>query len=193
VGSHSQQRQPPTWPPTPPPPPPSAESEYQPPVQQLVLDRPDAAPAELAAALPSDVDSAPVTPPSPLSSLSPSSPPRPPGPPVIPLSARFDFDGGAGTYLGTAVAAFLVTVFTLGICLPWAICMRYGWRTKHTLVDGYRLEFTGRAVALFGQWIKWWLLCVVTLGIYSFWVVPRLTGWITEHQQFNLAAEPTSV
>jgi uncharacterized membrane protein YjgN (DUF898 family) len=63
--------------------------------------------------------------------------------------------------------------------------MRYRWRVKHTLVDGYRLEFTGSAVALFGQWIKWWLLCVVTIGVYSFWVVPRLTRWITEHQRFD--------
>lgn len=107
---------------------------------------------------------------------------------AIPLTARFEFDGGAATYVGTAIAAFLVTVLTLGICLPWGLCMRYRWRTKHTLIDGYRLRFTGRAIGLFGQWIKWWLLIFITIGIYSFWIVPRLTRWITRHQEFDLTA-----
>jgi uncharacterized membrane protein YjgN (DUF898 family) len=108
--------------------------------------------------------------------------------PVVPLNARFEFDGGAATYVGTAIASFLVTVLTLGICLPWALCMRYRWRTKHTLISGYRLRFTGRALGLFGQWLKWWFFVFITLGIYSFWVVPRLTRWITRHQQFDLTA-----
>jgi uncharacterized membrane protein YjgN (DUF898 family) len=114
--------------------------------------------------------------------------PAGPESPVIPLTARFEFDGGAATYIGTGILAFLITVFTLGICFPWALCMRYRWRTKHTLINGYRLRFTGRAIGLFGQWIKWLLLMLVTLGIYSFWVVPRLTRWITRHQQFDMTA-----
>jgi uncharacterized membrane protein YjgN (DUF898 family) len=70
--------------------------------------------------------------------------------------------------------------------------MRYGWRTKHTLIDGHRLRFTGRAIGLFGQWMKWLLLIIVTLGIYSFWVVPRLTSWITRHQQFEMPTAPVT-
>src|SRR5882762_1349401 len=112
----------------------------------------------------------------------------PASPPVIPLTARFEFDGGAATYVGTAIAGFLVTVFTLGICAPWAIVMRYRWRTKHTLIDGYRLRFTGSAWGLFGHWLKWWLFMLLTLGIYGFWVVPRLTRWITRHQAFDMSA-----
>lgn len=97
----------------------------------------------------------------------------------------FAFDGGAGTYIGTAIAGFLVTVLTLGICYPWAVVMRYRWRTKHTYINGHRLRFTGTAIGLFGQWVKWWLLCIITIGIYSFWIVPRLTKWIVEHQEFD--------
>ncbi len=104
-----------------------------------------------------------------------------PGVPVRP----FAFDGGAGTYLGTAIAGFFVTVFTLGICYPWAVVMRYRWRTKHTYINGHRLRFTGSAIGLFGNWIKWWLLCIITIGVYIFWVVPRLTKWIVEHQEFD--------
>lgn len=111
--------------------------------------------------------------------------------PQAPVAAQsvpvrpFAFDGGAGTFLGTALAGFFVTVLTLGICLPWAIVMRYRWQTKHTYVNGHRLAFTGSAIALFGNWIKWWLLSVVTVGIYLLWVIPRLTKWIVEHQEFD--------
>lgn len=106
-------------------------------------------------------------------------------PPIAPVYRQFVFDGGAATYLGTSIAALLVTVLTMGICAPWGMVMRYRWRTKHTYINGHRLRFTGSAAALFGSWIGWWLLCIVTLGIYSFWVVPRLTRWIVEHQEFD--------
>ena len=97
----------------------------------------------------------------------------------------YRFDGGAGTYLGVRLGGYLITVFTLGICYPWAVVMTYRWQAKHTYLNGRRLRFTGTAPALFGQWIKWFLLIIVTLGIYSFWVGPKLTKWIVEHQEFD--------
>lgn len=114
-------------------------------------------------------------------------------PPIIPLSARFEFDGGAGTFLGTGILAWLITVLTLGLGLPWAICVYYSWRTKHTIIDGYRLRFAGSGGRLFGNWIKWWFFCIITLGIYSFWVVPRLVRWITRNQQFDMSAPRSAV
>lgn len=99
-------------------------------------------------------------------------------------SGRFEFDGGAGSYIGISIGAFFLTLITLGIAIPWAICMRYRWRSQHTIIDGRRVRFTGTGGGLFGSWIKWWLLCIITLGIYSFWVVPRLTKWIVEHQTY---------
>lgn len=116
-------------------------------------------------------------------------------PPPPPIRA-FAFDGGAATYLGTALGGFFVTVLTLGICYPWSVVMRYRWRTKHTIINGHRLRFTGNSAALFAQWIKWWFLIVITLGIYSFWVGPRLTRWIVEHQEFDPATvspQPSTV
>ena len=107
-------------------------------------------------------------------------------------SNAFTFDGGAGTYVGTAILAFLITVFTLGICTPFAVVLRQRWRAKHTYVNGHRLVFVGSAWALFGNWIKWLLLIIVTLGIYSFWVVPRLTKWVVENTDFDPAFIPSS-
>lgn len=97
----------------------------------------------------------------------------------------FGFDGGAGSWLGVCIGAFFVTVFTLGICYPWAVVMTYRWQCKHTYINGQRLRFTGSAVGLFGNWIKWLLLTIVTLGIYSFWVYPRMMKWIVEHQELD--------
>lgn len=100
-------------------------------------------------------------------------------------SKNFVFDGGAGTYVGTCILAFLVTVCTLGIAYPYALVLKQRWIAKHTYVKGFQLKFTGTGVGLFGQWIKWFLLCVITLGIYGFWVAPRLRRWIVEHTDFS--------
>jgi uncharacterized membrane protein YjgN (DUF898 family) len=103
-------------------------------------------------------------------------------------SKRFQFDGGAATYVGTGVLAFLVIVCTLGICTPFALVLQQRWRAKHTFIDGQRLVFRGSAIGLFGHFIKWWLLCAITLGVYTFWVVPRLIRWTVENTDFEQAA-----
>jgi uncharacterized membrane protein YjgN (DUF898 family) len=100
---------------------------------------------------------------------------------------RFQFDAGAGTYVGTALLAYLVTLITLGICYPFAIVLMQRWRAKHSYIDGRRLIFTGSALGLFGNWIKWLFLCIITVGIYSFWVVPRVVRWTWEHTDFDPA------
>ena len=105
-------------------------------------------------------------------------------------SRRFTFDGGAATYLGTAVLGVLITVCTLGICYPFALVLRERWRAKHSYIDGYRLTFTGSAIGLFGNWIKWWLLSVITFGIYLFWVGPRIQRWKWEHTSFDNSQPP---
>jgi hypothetical protein len=87
-------------------------------------------------------------------------------------NGRFTFDGGAATYVGTALLGVLITVVTLGICYPFALVLKERWRAKHSYIDGHRLVFTGSAIGLFGLWIKWFLLSVVTLGIYLFWDRP---------------------
>lgn len=108
-------------------------------------------------------------------------------------SGRFVFNGGAANYLGTALLAFAVTVFTLGICYPFGVVLMERWRAKHSYIDGQQLVFTGSAVGLFGNWLKWWFFLLITLGIYSFWLVPRITQWRWEHRDFAAsAAIPTA-
>jgi uncharacterized membrane protein YjgN (DUF898 family) len=100
-------------------------------------------------------------------------------------SKRFTFDGGAATYLGTAILGLLITVLTFGICYPFAVVLNQRWRAKHSYIDGKQLVFTGSAWGLFGNWIKWLLLSIITLGIYLFWVIPRVQKWIWENTDFS--------
>ena len=93
------------------------------------------------------------------------------------IKQRSYFDGGLLQLIGWSILGWLVTVVTLGICYPWALCMVYGWRINHTVIEGKRLRFTGSAIGLFGQWIKWLLLTIITLGIYGFWVRIALEKW----------------
>lgn len=94
------------------------------------------------------------------------------------------FDGGLLSFIGWSILGFLVTTLTFGICYPWAVCMVYGWRINHTVVEGKRLQFNGKALGLFGNWIKWLLLCIITLGIYSFWLMISLEKWKVKNTSF---------
>ncbi len=95
------------------------------------------------------------------------------------------FDGGLLQFIGWKILGIIVTVFTLGICLPWSITMIYKWEIEHTVVEGRRLKFNGTAIGLFGNWIKWWLLCLITIGIYGFWVFISLQKWKVKHTSFQ--------
>ena len=94
------------------------------------------------------------------------------------------FDGGLFALIGWHLLGWLVTIFTLGICYPWAICMIYGWETNHTVIEGHRMKFVGSAWGLFGNWIKWLILTIVTLGIYGFWVRIKLLDWKAKNTVF---------
>lgn len=94
------------------------------------------------------------------------------------------FDGGLAQLIGWKILGFLVTLITLGICYPWALCMVYGWKVKHTVICGKRLRFSGTATGLFGHWIKWFFLCLITFGIYAFWLGIKLEKWKTKKTTF---------
>lgn len=98
--------------------------------------------------------------------------------------SEFKFVGGAANYLGTSVLAFCITVFTLGICYPFALVLMERWKAKHATVSGRKLVFTGTGIGLFGLWIKWFLLTLITLGIYSLWVGPQIQKWKWDNLRF---------
>ena len=94
------------------------------------------------------------------------------------------FDGGLLSYIGWNILGFILTTFSLGICYPWALCLVYGWKINHTVIDGHRMRFSGSALSLFGNWLKWFLLSIITLGIYFFWVNIKLEDWKAKNTNF---------
>jgi uncharacterized membrane protein YjgN (DUF898 family) len=91
------------------------------------------------------------------------------------------FDGGLLSYVGWKILGFFITIFTLGICYPWSLCMVYGWKVNHTTIDGKRLKFNGKALSLLGNWILWGFLTIITLGIFGFWRSIFLKKWIVKN------------
>ena len=48
------------------------------------------------------------------------------------------FDGRLIGLIGINILQFLLTVITIGIGTPWAVCMKERWMAKHTVIDGER-------------------------------------------------------
>jgi len=92
-----------------------------------------------------------------------------------------NFTGGLLGLIGINILCFLLTLFTLGLATPWAICISIEWYTKHTTLDGRKVKFVGTGGSLFGQFIKWWFLTIITLGIYGFWVGLKMTKWVVQN------------
>jgi uncharacterized membrane protein YjgN (DUF898 family) len=96
----------------------------------------------------------------------------------------FEFDGSGGDFFVVYLLSGLLTIVTLGIGFPWAICMIEGWKAEHTIIEGRRLQFTGSGLGLFGTFIVCYLLTFITLGIYMFWAVPKIIRWTLENTSF---------
>ena len=95
------------------------------------------------------------------------------------------FDGGVLGFIGWGIVCFFLTIFTLFIGYPWAVCLFNKWKLKHTVIQGRRLKFTGTGIGLFGRYILWWFLCVITLGIFGFWLYIAMQKWTVKHTTFE--------
>ena len=91
------------------------------------------------------------------------------------------FDGGLLGLIGIGLLSAFLTIITLGIGAPWALCLKEKWYAAHTIIDGKRLYFDGTGGQLFGNYIKWFLLTIITLGIYSFWLSIKMKQWVVKH------------
>ena len=91
------------------------------------------------------------------------------------------FSGGLLGMIGIGILQSIIVIFTLGIGVPWAVCLKEAWYAKHTTIDGKQLTFDGTGGQLFGNYIKWFLLCVITIGIYGFWLSIKMKQWVVKH------------
>jgi uncharacterized membrane protein YjgN (DUF898 family) len=94
---------------------------------------------------------------------------------------KSEFTGGLLGQIGIGLLCVIIILFTFGIGVPWATCIKERWVAKHTVIDGYQMHFDGNAFQLFGNYIKWFLLTIITLGIYSFWLGIKMKKWVISH------------
>ena len=94
------------------------------------------------------------------------------------------FEGGLLGLIVVNILAGLITICTFGLGAPWAMCMKYKWQIKNTVVEGRRLKFVGSGSRLIMHYIKWWLLTVITFGIYGFWLYIKMLQWKTKNTVF---------
>ncbi|RDY26914.1 hypothetical protein CHL78_011295 [Romboutsia weinsteinii] len=95
------------------------------------------------------------------------------------------FEGSLLGLIGVNILAVLISFFTFGLAVPWAMCIKYRWEIENTAIEGRRLRFIGTGGSLFLHYIKWWILTIVTLGIYGFWLYIKLLQWKTENTVFE--------
>lgn len=91
------------------------------------------------------------------------------------------FTGGLLGLIGIGILSTIISTITLGIGLPWAVCMKEKWYAEHTIIEGKQLTFDGKGGQLFGNYIKWFLLTIITFGIYSFWLTIKMKQWVVSH------------
>ncbi len=102
---------------------------------------------------------------------------------IVPNGESF-FDGTFFGLLGMIILVGLITTFSLGIAVPWAVCLFYSWEAKHTYVQGHRLKFDGKGSQLIGRWLLWMLLTILTVGIFSLWIPIFFKKWKARHIMF---------
>ena len=91
------------------------------------------------------------------------------------------FTGSLLGLFGIRILQFILIFATLGLGMPWALCMKERWVAKHTIIDGKRMMFDGTGMQLFGSYIKWWFFCIITLGIYGLWLSIKMKQWVVKH------------
>jgi uncharacterized membrane protein YjgN (DUF898 family) len=96
-----------------------------------------------------------------------------------------EFTGGLLELIAVGIVQGLISVFTLGFGIPFAVVFKQRWMASHTFIEGYQLEFIGNAGDLIIEWIKWMILTFITFGIYGFWVGLRLHQWIVKNTVFK--------
>jgi len=84
-------------------------------------------------------------------------------------------------------------VITLGIALPWIICIVIRWICRNTTIGGKQLAFKGTGGGLFGRYILWTLLTFITFGIFGYWAIRNYIRWGIENIEVSLPNSSSDV
>lgn len=97
---------------------------------------------------------------------------------------KSSFCGVTIDYVRVLILQTLLLVFTLGLAMPWVICLWGKWYFDDMIIDGKQVVFDGRGKKLFWRYIGWILLTIITLGVWGFWMAVKILKWEVEHLYF---------
>lgn len=95
------------------------------------------------------------------------------------------FGGGVFDHNMRVFLQVLFFVLTLGLGLPWIICMDQIWHLDNMIIDGKQVVFEGRGKKFFWRFVGWFWLSVITLGIWSFWMAVKMLRWYAKYTHFD--------
>ena len=79
----------------------------------------------------------------------------------------------------------LFTVLTLGLAMPWVICMDQRWHLDNMIIDGRQVIFEGTGRKFFWRYVAWVILTVLTLGIWACWMAVEMLRWDAKYTHFD--------
>ena len=105
------------------------------------------------------------------------------------ISGESYFEGNLLGLIGVNLFTFFITVISLGLLLPFAVCYKERWIAKNTVINRKRLLFDGNGLSLIGNYLLWYLLSIITLGIYGIWLPMKVYGWEVKNTHIKLKDE----
>ena len=99
------------------------------------------------------------------------------------------FDGNTLQLIGINILYSIITLFSLGLLYPFAVCLKLKWINKHSVINRKKLVFDGNGLQLWGKYLLWWFLTIITFGIFSIWLPILMLKWETKHIHIKTVGE----
>ena len=99
------------------------------------------------------------------------------------------FDGNTLQLIGINILSYIITIFSLGLLYPFAVCLKLKWINKHTVINKKKIVFDGNGIQLWGKYLLWYLLTIITLGIFLIWQPILMLKWQTKHIHIKKVGE----
>lgn len=99
------------------------------------------------------------------------------------------FDGKILNIIGVNIFTYFVSLLSLGLLFPFAVCYKYKWIANHTIINKKKIVFNGKSLSLIGHYLLWYLLSIITFGIYGLWLPMKVYGWKIMNTHIKLKDE----
>ena len=100
-------------------------------------------------------------------------------------SRKSVFGGGYFDHNRRVLLQVFFTIITLGLAMPWVICMDQRWHLNNMIIDGKQVIFEGTGKKFFWRYILWCFLTIITLGLCAYWMAVKMLRWDAKYTHFD--------